>query len=89
MQVESVQNFNVQSFSQGSNGRSTAAPVEIPQESGKTLSDAIIQFVNDQKSGRVLIQVVQPDSGEVILQIPSDRELAVTQTLGMVIDKVV
>jgi flagellar protein FlaG len=89
MPLASIQNLSLQPFlPQTTSSASSVAAAEIPQRSQQTLTDAIIQFVNDQKSGRVLIQVVQPDSGEVIRQIPSEEELAITQTLGLVLDKI-
>jgi hypothetical protein len=91
MQVEGIQNISVQAYLPQvapSEGGGAPAAAEIPQGSQQTLTDAIIQFVKDQKSGRVLIQVVQPDSGEVIRQIPSEQDLAITQRLGLVLDKI-
>ncbi|MEK7703279.1 MAG: flagellar protein FlaG [Nitrospirota bacterium] len=91
MGVEGINNLSLQSYipqTESSGGR-VAEAVETPQESGQTLSDAIIQFVSDQKSGRVLLQIVQPDSGKVILQIPSEEGLAVAQKLGIMLDKIV
>ncbi|MBI3358257.1 MAG: flagellar protein FlaG [Nitrospirae bacterium] len=61
---------------------------QVPQSSQPTLTDAIIQFVNDQKSGRVLIQVVAPKSGEIIRQIPSEEDLVISKRLGLVLDKI-
>jgi len=93
MQLEAVQGVNIQAFLPNPAPASEEAPVsldlpEVPQGKEQSLTDAIIQFVNDQKSGRVLIQVVQPGSGEVIRQIPSEQELAITQRLGLVLDKI-
>jgi len=95
MQLEALQNINLQAFfpdtassAKGDSSGATQVP-EVPRGSQPTLTDAIIQFVNDQKSGRVLLQIVQPKSGEVIRQIPSENELAITQRLGQVLDKVV
>jgi flagellar protein FlaG len=92
MQVEGIQNISVQAYlpqvAPSEGGGVAPAAAEIPQGSQQTLTDAIIQFVNDQKSGRVLIQVVQPDSGKVIRQIPSEQDLAITQRLGLVLDKI-
>jgi hypothetical protein len=94
MQVEALQGINVQAFVPSPAPTGGEPPVvsldspEVPQGPQQSLSDAIIQFVNDQKSGRVLIQVVQENSGEVIRQIPSEQDLAITQRLGQVLDKI-
>jgi len=92
MQVEAVQNFNIQAFlpSPVSSGGGESVPdvPEVPQSSQPTLSDAIIQFVNDQKTGRVLLQIVQPKSGEILRQIPSPEGLEMNKRLGMVLDKI-
>ena len=94
MQLEAVQNINIQEFLPSpASSAGGEAPIslnlpEVPQGKEQSLTDAIIQFVNDQKSGRVLIQIVQPNSGEVIRQIPSEQDLAITQRLGLVLDKI-
>jgi len=90
MQLEAVQNINIQAFlpSPAPSGGGGSDVPQVPQSSQPTLTEAIIQFVNDQKSGRVLIQVVASESGEIIRQIPSEEELAITQRLGVVLDKI-
>ncbi len=92
MQIEALQNINIQAFlpqppSGGGGGGVPDAP-QVPQSSQPTLADAIIQFVNDQKSGRVLLQIVQPDSGKVIRQIPSEDDMEINKRLGQVLDKI-
>lgn len=91
MQLEAVQNVNIQAFlpnPASSGGEGPPNVPQVPQSSQPTLTDAIIQFVNDQKSGRVLIQVVAPKSGEIIRQIPSEEDLVISKRLGLVLDKI-
>lgn len=74
-------------------GSGTAVPAE-PVASGPTLSQAVrnlneyvqsinreIRFSVDEDSGMTVVKVVDPNSGDVIRQIPADEVLAVAHHL--------
>ncbi len=68
------------------------APAELPEtrslaEAAERLNQAMqdsrrdLRFSVDQDSGRTVIQVVNPGSGEVVRQIPSEEMLALATKL--------
>lgn len=62
--------------------------VEQTREAVETLNRALeaaqrdLRFQVDDDSGRVIVQVVEPASGEVIRQIPSEDVLRMASRLG-------
>ena len=63
-------------------------PVEQSREAVETLNRALeaaqrdLRFQLDEDSGRVIVQVVEPASGEVIRQIPNEEVLRMASRLG-------
>lgn len=41
-----------------------------------------VQFARDPDSGKVVVRVVNPDTGDVVRQIPSEDALALARALG-------
>lgn len=41
-----------------------------------------VQFAEDPESGKVIVRVVNPDTGDVVRQIPSEDALALARALG-------
>lgn len=62
-------------------------PVEQTREAVETLNRALevaqrdLRFQLDEDSGRVIVQVVEPASGEVIRQIPNEEVLRMASRL--------
>lgn len=59
--------------------QSASAPVQTaPREAG--LSS--VQFMPDPDSSRMIVKVVNPSTGELLRQIPSEDALALARALG-------
>jgi flagellar protein FlaG len=64
-----------------------ASPGDVTQAVSR-LSDYVqsvrrdLQFRVDEETDRVVVSVVDPESGEVIRQIPAEEVVAVARTLG-------
>lgn len=41
-----------------------------------------VQFAEDPESGKVIVRVVNPDTGDVVRQIPSEDALSLARALG-------
>lgn len=48
-----------------------------------------LEFTIDDESERVVVKVVDPETSEVIRQIPSDETLAIAKSLDQVIGKLI
>jgi flagellar protein FlaG len=94
--VEGVQ--NVQSYQPvevtSNSGRSAPPQAEKPQEvqqvsvAESAKASSVIQFSKDAVSGRMLMRMVDPDSGEVVRQIPHEDIVAISRMLGLLFDRV-
>ena len=97
MSIDGVQNVQ-QSYQPieftSNGGRPESPPAEIPQEAQQAKvaesnqASSVIQFSKDAVSGRMLMRVVDPDSGEVVRQIPHEDIVAISRMLGLLFDKV-
>ena len=101
MSVEGIQ--NVQSYQpvvfSSNEGHSELPVAETPQGdppadspapvSENAQASSVIQFSKDAVSGKMLLRVVDPDSGEVVRQIPPEEMVAISRMLGLLFDKVV
>lgn len=96
MNVEGVQNMqSYQPVELVSNGpRSEPREIEMPQESQQAPvavgapPSSVIQFSRDAVSGKMLLRMVDPDSGEVVRQIPQEDIVAISRMLGLLFDRV-
>lgn len=57
-------------------------PVELPKATVPQASIPAVQFTTDAESGRVVVRVVNPDTGELVRQLPSEDALALARALG-------
>ncbi len=51
------------------------------------LTNAVVQFSQDAETGKMLMRMVSPDTGEVFRQIPSQELLTLSKVLGPIVDK--
>jgi flagellar protein FlaG len=56
--------------------------VELPKAIVPKVSMPAVQFSSDAESGQVVVRVVNPDTGELVRQIPSEDALALARALG-------
>lgn len=56
--------------------------VELPKAVVPKVSMPAVQFSSDAESGRVVVRVVNPDTGELVRQIPSEDALSLARALG-------
>ena len=50
--------------------------------------DEAIAFKQDQVSGEMLMTLVDPDSGDVVRQIPPEEFIDISRVLGLLFDRV-
>ena len=51
-------------------------------------SNEVIQFSADAVSGKMMMKVVDPESGETVRQIPPEDMVAISRVLGLLFDRV-
>jgi flagellar protein FlaG len=56
--------------------------VELPKAVVPKVSMPAVQFSSDAESGRVVVRVVNPETGELVRQIPSEDALSLARALG-------
>ena len=72
--------------------RSEGVPKESPEQAAKAVQDYLqnlptdIKFVVDRDTGRQFFQIINPDTKEVILQVPSEEILAMSRHLRALSD---
>ena len=97
MSIEGVQNSqSYQPVEMTSNAGQRQEPrqTEMPQESQQVpvvenaQASSVIQFSKDAVSGKMMLRMVDPDSGEVVRQIPHEDIVAISRMLGLLFDRV-
>lgn len=72
--------------------RSESVSKESPEQAAKTVQDYLqnlptdIKFVVDRDTGRQFFQIINPETKEVILQVPSEEILAMSRHLRALSD---
>jgi len=92
--VQNVQSYQPVELTFNGGRAAPLPPAEMPQEAQKapviesSKTSSVIQFSKDAVSGKMLLRVVDPDSGEVVRQIPHEDIVAISRMLGLLFDRV-
>ena len=54
----------------------------------KATTSSVIQFREDKVSGRMMMTLVDAESGEVVRQIPPEELIDISRVLGLLFDRV-
>lgn len=68
--------------------RDNSEPAQSDPPEAEQKPTSQIQFTADQVSGKMRMQVVDPESGEVVRQVPPEELVAISRMLGLLFDRV-
>ncbi len=91
MQVEGVQSSPVPQPPESTFEADSSAAHESQQENpvvSKANTNSVIQFREDKVSGRMMMTLVDAESGEVVRQIPPEELVDISRVLGLLFDRV-
>jgi uncharacterized FlaG/YvyC family protein len=90
--VQNIQSYQPVEMASSGGQRPEPRQAEVESQPAPAAENAkassVIQFSKDAVSGKMMLRMVDPDSGEVVRQIPHEDIVAISRMLGLLFDRV-